>query len=138
LRDPGPAQAGHRAGRGPGPAQPRRHRRLASRRRYRPSAQRRGDGPAGRGLSPVVENAAMFGEDLAFDLNLVAPKLPAFQIPEDDGPIPEPGHTEMSWLRELTMRGARERYGPPSAHPKAYAQIEYELKMIEELNFPGY
>ncbi|GAA3340443.1 error-prone DNA polymerase [Amorphoplanes nipponensis] len=79
----------------------------------------------------AVSNAAMFGDDLAFDLNLVAPKLPDF-------PIPEPGHTEMSWLRELTMRGARERYGPPQAHPKAYAQLEHELKMIEELNFPGY
>ncbi|WP_412753670.1 error-prone DNA polymerase [Krasilnikovia sp. M28-CT-15] len=79
----------------------------------------------------AVPNAAMFGEDLAFDLNLVAPKLPDF-------PIPEPGHTEMSWLRELTMRGARERYGPPQAHPKAYAQLEHELKMIEELEFPGY
>ncbi|MEV8507683.1 error-prone DNA polymerase [Actinoplanes sp. NPDC051475] len=79
----------------------------------------------------AVEAAAMFGEDLAFDLNLVAPKLPDF-------PIPEPGHTEMSWLRELTMRGARERYGPPQAHPKAYAQIEHELRMIDELNFPGY
>ncbi|MGW4943735.1 error-prone DNA polymerase [Actinoplanes sp. NPDC004185] len=78
----------------------------------------------------AVENAAMFGDDLAFDLNLVAPKLPDFDIP--------PGHTEMSWLRELTMRGARERYGPPQAHPKAYAQIEHELKMIEELRFPGY
>ncbi|RSM69184.1 error-prone DNA polymerase [Actinoplanes sp. ATCC 53533] len=78
----------------------------------------------------AVENAAMFGDDLAFDLNLVAPKLPDFDIPA--------GHTEMSWLRELTMRGARERYGPPQAHPKAYAQIEHELKMIEELNFPGY
>ena len=78
----------------------------------------------------AVENAAMFGDDLAFDLNLVAPKLPDFDIP--------PGHTEMSWLRELTMRGARERYGPPQAHPRAYAQLEHELKMIEELNFPGY
>jgi error-prone DNA polymerase len=78
----------------------------------------------------AVANAAMFGEDLAFDLNLVAPKLPDFPIP--------PGHTEMSWLRELTMRGAQERYGPRQAHPKAYAQIEYELGMIEELNFPGY
>ncbi|MEU8615345.1 error-prone DNA polymerase, partial [Actinoplanes sp. NPDC048791] len=78
----------------------------------------------------AVENAAMFGDDLAFDLNLVAPKLPDFDIP--------PGHTEMSWLRELTMRGAQERYGPPQAHPKAYAQIEHELKMIAELNFPGY
>ncbi|HET6483946.1 MAG TPA: error-prone DNA polymerase, partial [Actinoplanes sp.] len=51
---------------------------------------------------------------------------------------PEPGHTEMTWLRELTMRGARERYGPPQAHPQAYEQIEYELKMIDELGFPGY
>ncbi|WP_306212744.1 error-prone DNA polymerase [Actinoplanes sp. RD1] len=79
----------------------------------------------------AVENAAMYGRELAFDLNLVAPKLPDF-------PIPEPGHTEMSWLRELTMRGARERYGPPQAHPKAYEQIEHELRMIEELDFPGY
>ncbi|MBB4765490.1 error-prone DNA polymerase [Actinoplanes digitatis] len=79
----------------------------------------------------AVENAAMFGEDLAFDLNLVAPRLPDF-------PIPEAGHSEMSWLRELTMRGARERYGPPQAHPRAYAQIEHELRMIEELDFPGY
>ncbi|MBM2615246.1 error-prone DNA polymerase [Actinoplanes sp. LDG1-06] len=78
----------------------------------------------------AVANAAMFGEDLAFDLNLVAPRLPDFPIP--------PGHTEMSWLRELTMMGARDRYGPPQAHPKAYEQIEYELRMIEELGFPGY
>nr|WP_296071339.1 error-prone DNA polymerase [uncultured Actinoplanes sp.] len=78
----------------------------------------------------AVEAAAMFGEDLAFDLNLVAPKLPDFPIPE--------GHTEMSWLRELTMRGARDRYGPPEAHPKAYEQLEYELQMIDELGFPGY
>jgi error-prone DNA polymerase len=79
----------------------------------------------------AVENAAMFGEDLAFDLHLVAPRLPDF-------PIPEPGHDEMGWLRELTMRGARDRYGPPQAHPRAYQQLEHELRMIEELNFPGY
>ncbi|MCA2212411.1 error-prone DNA polymerase [Jidongwangia harbinensis] len=78
----------------------------------------------------AVANAAMFAEDLAFDLNLVAPKLPDFPVP--------PGHSEMSWLRELTLTGARERYGPPAAHPRAYAQIEHELRMIEELNFPGY
>ncbi|WP_249997818.1 error-prone DNA polymerase [Actinoplanes sp. M2I2] len=79
----------------------------------------------------AVEAAAMFGEDLAFDLQLIAPRLPDFTIPE-------PGHTEMSWLRELTMRGARDRYGPPQAHPRAYEQLEYELRMIEELGFPGY
>ncbi|GID32060.1 error-prone DNA polymerase [Paractinoplanes brasiliensis] len=79
----------------------------------------------------AVEAAAMFGEGLAFDIELIAPRLPDFDIPE-------PGHTEMTWLRELTMRGARDRYGPPEAHPRAYEQIEYELRMIEELGFPGY
>ena len=34
----------------------------------------------------AVENAAMFGADLAFDLNLVAPKLPDFPIPDRGTP----------------------------------------------------
>jgi error-prone DNA polymerase len=78
----------------------------------------------------AVAAAAMFGRDLAFDLNLVAPRLPDYDIP--------PGHTEMSWLRGLTMRGARERYGPPEANPEAYAKLDYELNMIDQLHFPGY
>ncbi|MDI6097931.1 error-prone DNA polymerase [Actinoplanes sp. NEAU-A12] len=75
----------------------------------------------------AVANAAMYGKDLAFSLDLVAPRLPEYPVP--------PGHTEMSWLRELTMRGARERYGDD---PSAYRQLEHELRMIEELGFPGY
>ncbi|MEU4691195.1 error-prone DNA polymerase [Actinoplanes sp. NPDC023714] len=76
----------------------------------------------------AVENAVMYAEDLAFDLNLVAPRLPDYPVP--------PGHTEMSWLRELTMRGAKQRY--EDGDRKAFEQIDYELKMIEELGFPGY
>ena len=67
----------------------------------------------------------------AFDLRLAAPELPDHDVPD--------GHTEMTWLRELTERGARVRY--PSTHPKhaeAMAQIEHELDVIEQLNFPGY
>jgi error-prone DNA polymerase len=75
----------------------------------------------------AVENAAMYGDGLAFNLDLVAPNLPDYPVP--------PGHTEMSWLRELTMRGAAVRYRD---NPKAYEQLEYELRMIEELGFPGY
>ncbi|ASW57863.1 error-prone DNA polymerase [Plantactinospora sp. KBS50] len=78
----------------------------------------------------AVARAAEFGAELAFDLHLVAPELPAYDVPA--------GHTEMSWLRELTMRGALDRYGPPAAHPRAYEQLEHELRMIEELGFPGY
>ncbi|HET9519069.1 MAG TPA: error-prone DNA polymerase, partial [Actinoplanes sp.] len=78
----------------------------------------------------AVARAAEFGAELAFDLQLVAPKLPDYPVPA--------GHSEMTWLRELTRRGALERYGPPSAHPAAYAQLDRELDMIAELNFPGY
>ncbi|MFB6396838.1 error-prone DNA polymerase [Polymorphospora lycopeni] len=78
----------------------------------------------------AVARAAEFGADLAFDLHLVAPRLP-------DHPVPA-GHTEMSWLRHLTMAGALDRYGPPESNRRAYDQIDHELRIIEELDFPGY
>jgi error-prone DNA polymerase len=79
-----------------------------------------------------VARAAAYGRECAFDLRLVAPKLPPFPVPD--------GHTEASWLRELTMRGALRRYGSPEQEriPGAYEQIRHELDIIEELDFPGY
>jgi len=82
------------------------------------------------GYPGAVTRAAGYGAELAFDLQLVAPRLP-------DHPVPA-GHTEMSWLRELTWRGALDRYGPREAHPDAYRQLDHELDMIERLDFPGY
>src|SRR5438309_6452561 len=52
----------------------------------------------------VVDRAAELGRRCAFDLSLVAPRLP-------DWPVPD-GHTEMSWLRALTEEGGHHRYGP--------------------------
>ncbi len=80
----------------------------------------------------AVETAAEIGRACAFDLSLVAPRLP-------DCPVPE-GHTEMTWLRELTMRGAVRPYGTRGAEtaPGAYAQLDRELAVIEALGFPGY
>ena len=78
----------------------------------------------------AVERAAEIGRACAFDLRLVAPRLPDFPVPA--------GHCEMSYLRELTMQGALKKYGPPHAHPSAYKQLEHELAVIEALNFPGY
>jgi error-prone DNA polymerase len=67
----------------------------------------------------------------AFDLRLAAPELPDHDVPS--------GHTEMTWLRELTMRGAAVRYpGTHPQHEQAICQIAYELDVIEQLNFPGY
>ncbi|MCV7378968.1 error-prone DNA polymerase [Mycobacterium alsense] len=79
----------------------------------------------------AVTAAAELGEQCAFGLALIAPQLP----PYPDVPA---GSTEDSWLRRLTMAGARERYGLPESAPRAYSQIEHELKVIAQLQFPGY
>ncbi|HLS49323.1 MAG TPA: error-prone DNA polymerase [Actinomycetaceae bacterium] len=80
----------------------------------------------------AVDASVRLAEECAFDLRLVAPQLPPHPVP--------PGHTEASWLRELTWRGAHERYGPPEAErqPGAYEQLAHELDVITELGFPGY
>ncbi len=80
----------------------------------------------------VVEAAAELGRACAFDLRLVAPSLPPYPTPD--------GLSEMAFLRRLAEGGARRRYGPREApdHPGAWAQIDHELAVIEQLGFPGY
>ena len=78
----------------------------------------------------AVARAAALGAELAFDLQLVAPRLPDCEVGE--------GHTEMSWLRHLTEQGALVRYGTRARNPDAYRQIDHELDTIEALGFPGY
>ena len=78
----------------------------------------------------AITAAAEMGEQCAFELALIAPQLPPFDVP--------PGHTEDSWLRELVMIGAVRRYGPRASAPAAYAQIDRELEVIAQLKFPGY
>ncbi len=91
-----------------------------------------GAGPALRALAGSSRaQRSEIAEVCAFELSLAAPELPDLDVPA--------GHTDMSWLRELTRRGAALRY--PSTHPKheeARRQIEYELGVIEQLGFPGY
>lgn len=71
-------------------------------------------------------------EECAFTLDLVAPNLPRWDVPE--------GHTEMSWLAELTWERFAQRYATRTTEIKerARAQIAYELSVIEDLGFPGY
>ncbi len=79
----------------------------------------------------AVERTVDVARACAFDLQLASPELPDHEVP--------PGHTEMSWLRELTARGAAVRYPRTHAdHDQALRQIAHELDVIEQLNFPGY
>src|SRR3954452_18198460 len=78
-----------------------------------------------------VERTVDIAAACAFDLKVAVPNLPDYPVPD--------GHTDMSWLRELTRRGAAVYY--PSTHPhhtRALRQIDYELGVIEQLSFPGY
>jgi error-prone DNA polymerase len=78
----------------------------------------------------AVTRAATLGLECALDLSLLAPKLPPFPVPGGGG--------ESTYLRRLTAEGAARRYGPPEANPDAYRQLDHELRIIEQLDFPGY
>ena len=80
----------------------------------------------------TVDRAAAIGAACAFDLRLVAPRLPDFPVPR--------GHTEQTWLVELVRRGAADRYGPRGAErvPGAWDRLDHELGVIGALGFPGY
>ncbi len=79
----------------------------------------------------AVERTVEIAAECAFDLKVAVPDLPDYPVPD--------GHTDMSWLRELTRRGAAVYY--PRTHPRyeqAMRQIDHELGVIEALGFPGY
>jgi error-prone DNA polymerase len=86
----------------------------------------------------VVELAADIAEQCAFDLALIAPRLPPYPCPS--------GMNEMEYLRHLVAEGAQRRYGSPPTHvddtlslrARAWAVIHHELDVIETLGFAGY
>jgi DNA polymerase-3 subunit alpha len=77
----------------------------------------------------ACDSTLWIAERADVDLEFGQPVLPSFPVPE--------GHTEESYLRELTEAGARERYGanPP---PEVQQRLEYELGVIESMGFSAY
>ena len=64
--------------------------------------------------------------------------LGRYQMPRF--PIPE-GHTPVSYLREVTEQGLRDRLelSPDAALPVDYAErMAHELKIMEQMGFPTY
>ena len=80
----------------------------------------------------VQQRTVALARDCAWDFTVVAPALPDFPVPD--------GSSEARLLRDLVERRAPARYGPRHAErvDGAYAQIDRELAVIEELEFPGY
>jgi error-prone DNA polymerase len=82
-----------------------------------------------QGREAGLEASCRIAEECAFDLRWVRPPLPSFPVP--------PGHDDGSWLRELTYRGARERWGG-EPDDRQRAQLEHELGVITRLGFAGF
>ncbi len=81
-----------------------------------------------RDVPDAVENTQELAARLDFTLQDLGYEFPHYPVP--------PGETEMSYLRQVTGQGARERYRP--YHERAQRQIEHELGVIEKLKLPGY
>ena len=79
----------------------------------------------------LVERTREVAARCTFDLSEIRYRYPAEKLPD--------GKTSAAWLRELTLRGARERFaGAGGVPPAILAQIGKELALIEELDYGGY
>src|SRR6266498_3672135 len=77
----------------------------------------------------ACDNTLLVAERANVEIEFGKPELPAFPVPE--------GHDEDSYLRELTLEGAKDRYGQsPALH--VLERIEYELGVIKDMGFSAY
>jgi DNA polymerase-3 subunit alpha len=77
----------------------------------------------------ACDNTLWIAERANVELEFDQVILPAFPVPA--------GHDEDSYLRELTLAGARHRYGPVLA-PHVAERIDYELDVIKSMGFSAY
>ncbi|HEV2993996.1 MAG TPA: DNA polymerase III subunit alpha [Acidimicrobiia bacterium] len=77
----------------------------------------------------ACDNTLLVAERASVDIEFDRAVLPAFPTPE--------GHDEDSYLRELTLAGAAERYGEPLP-PTVGERIEFELGVIKTMGFSAY
>jgi error-prone DNA polymerase len=79
----------------------------------------------------LVERTREVASRCTFSLSEIRYRYPAERLPD--------GKTSSAWLRELTLRGARERFGGGDRVPPAIReQIDRELALIDELDYGGY
>ena len=137
LRHPRAAPARHRARRGAGPAQPRRDRRLAARRRPAPTCA---PAPSRPGASPRYPGAVERAAELGPGVRLRPAARRARTCRRSRAPT---ATTEMELAARADRAGRRAPLRRPAAHgarsPRGRGpQIDHELDVIEQLGFPGY
>ncbi len=81
-----------------------------------------------RDLPEAIANTRRIAEQCEFTLANLGYRFPEYPLP--------PGETSISYLRQLTYAGARERYG--TITPRVRRQLEHELAIIGKLDLAGY
>ena len=81
-------------------------------------------------LPDAVRNTRELAGRLQFTLENLGYEFPRYPVPG--------GETAMSYLHQMTFRGAAERYRETSHRERAFRQIEHELRVIEKLRLEGY
>jgi DNA polymerase III subunit alpha len=77
----------------------------------------------------ACDNTLWIAERADVEIEFGNAVLPSFPMPE--------GHTEDSFLGELSLEGAKDRYGPsPALH--VLERLEYELGVIRDMGFSAY
>ncbi|MBP9015613.1 MAG: DNA polymerase III subunit alpha, partial [Candidatus Atribacteria bacterium] len=77
----------------------------------------------------ALENTSLIAERCQVNLELGKVNLPHFPVP--------PGFDAPGYLRSLCLEGLVKRYGDPPPE-RARKQLEYELKVIEEMGYSTY
>jgi error-prone DNA polymerase len=81
-------------------------------------------------LPDALANTGELALRLAFTLKDLGYRFP-------ESPLP-PGHTALTYLRELTEAGVNRRYGSGPLAERARRQVAHELDVIGRLDLPGY
>jgi error-prone DNA polymerase len=77
----------------------------------------------------AIDEGCRAAESCTFTLRELRYGYPREVVPDGESP--------MTWLRALTERGLAWRY-PGGVPPSVRAQVEHELRVVEELDFPSY
>jgi DNA polymerase-3 subunit alpha len=89
-----------------------------------------------RDVPEACDNTLLIAERADVQIELGKPSLPEFPVPDRfTGDTYEA--RALAYLRDLTMEGARERYGDPLPS-EVLERIDFELTVIGDMGFPAY
>ncbi len=89
-----------------------------------------------RDVPEACDNTLLIAERADVQIELGKPSLPEFPVPDRfSGDTYE--ERALAYLRDLTMEGARQRYGS-SLPPEVVERLDYELSVIGNMGFAAY